>query len=78
MFIRDGGMAGLAELADAEESAVRVNALWAFRNALFKATSEESRTVLGVLGWSKIQRRVFNCSSIQRLTHLKQVTRRHK
>ncbi|KAF8597845.1 ARM repeat-containing protein [Ceratobasidium sp. AG-I] len=56
MFIRDGGMARLAELADAEESAVRVNALWAFRNALFKATSEESRTVLGVLGWTKLQR----------------------
>lgn len=56
MFIRDGGMARLAELADAEESAVRVNALWAFRNALFKATSEESRAVLGLLGWTRLQR----------------------
>lgn len=76
MFIRDGGMARLAELADSEESAVRVNALWAFRNALFKATSEESRAVLGVLGWTRLQRFAPCLYNLLMLTKISQATGR--
>ncbi|KAG8735946.1 hypothetical protein FRC10_009963 [Ceratobasidium sp. 414] len=50
MFIRDGGMARLVELADDTENAVKLNALWAIKNSLFKSTSTENRIILSVLG----------------------------
>jgi hypothetical protein len=60
MFIRDGGMVRLAELTDDPESAVRVNALWAVKNSLFKSTTSENRVVLGVLGWERLNRYIFH------------------
>ncbi|KAG8680620.1 hypothetical protein FRC08_016146, partial [Ceratobasidium sp. 394] len=56
MFIRDGGMARLAELADDSENAVKLNALWAVKNSLFKSTSTENRVVLSVLGFPRLNR----------------------
>ncbi|KAG8723862.1 hypothetical protein FRC09_001441 [Ceratobasidium sp. 395] len=56
MFIRDGGIARLAELADDPENAVKLNALWAIKNSLFKATTSESRVVLSLLGFPRLNR----------------------
>lgn len=68
MFIRDGGIARLAELSDDTENAVRLNALWAVKNSLFKATSRENRTVLAILGFPRLNRYVS--SSYTRLPHV--------
>jgi hypothetical protein len=59
MFIRGGGMVHWAELTGDPESAVRVNALWAVKNSLFKSTTSENRVVLGVLGWGSLNRYIF-------------------
>ncbi|KAG9118662.1 hypothetical protein FRC07_006712, partial [Ceratobasidium sp. 392] len=56
MFIRDGGIARLAELADDTENAIKLNALWAIKNSLFKATSAENRIILSVLGFPRLNR----------------------
>ncbi|KAB5588296.1 Armadillo repeat protein [Ceratobasidium theobromae] len=56
MFIRDGGMKKLAELYEAEEQTIRVLSLWAFRNSLFRATSDEKRSIMATLGWTRLDR----------------------
>ncbi|QRW03507.1 armadillo repeat protein [Ceratobasidium sp. AG-Ba] len=56
MFIRDGGMARLVELADDTEPAVKLNALWAIKNSLFKSTTTENRIVLSVVGFPRLNR----------------------
>ncbi|CAE6436793.1 unnamed protein product [Rhizoctonia solani] len=56
MFIRDGGMQKMAELCDAEELTVRHLALWGFKNSLFRATSEDKRQLMGILGWDRLER----------------------
>ncbi|KAJ1300856.1 hypothetical protein OPQ81_002495 [Rhizoctonia solani] len=56
MFIRDGGMQKLAELCDAEEQTIRHLALWAFKNSFFRATSEDKRLLMGILGWERLER----------------------
>ncbi|CAE6417119.1 unnamed protein product [Rhizoctonia solani] len=56
MFIRDGGMQKLAELCDAEEQTIRHLALWGFKNTLFRATSEDTRTLMSILRWDRLER----------------------
>ncbi|CAE6497009.1 unnamed protein product [Rhizoctonia solani] len=56
MFIRDGGMHKLAELCDTEEQEIRHYALWAFKNSLFRATSEDKRLLMGILRWERLER----------------------
>ncbi|KAG8726015.1 hypothetical protein FRC11_000999, partial [Ceratobasidium sp. 423] len=56
MFIRDGGMQKLAELCDTEEQTIRHLALWAFKNSLFRATSEDKRLLMGILRWERLER----------------------
>ena len=54
-LIDQGVMSRLVVLLNTGDSALRLNALWAFKNLLYKATPELKRQVMNHLGWQEIR-----------------------
>lgn len=54
--IMERGMVGrISELARAHEDVLRVSALWAVKNLLNKATSEDKESVMKQMGWDYLR-----------------------
>ena len=51
------------QLLHAEDVELRLNALWAFKNLLYKATPDLKRQVMSSIGWSEISKCVALRSS---------------
>jgi hypothetical protein len=58
VFLEQGIMARLVELLGSNDSALRLNALWAIKNLLRKTTIDMKRDVMDHLGWRELSRSV--------------------
>ncbi|RPD80440.1 ARM repeat-containing protein [Lentinus tigrinus ALCF2SS1-7] len=54
-LIEQGVIARLVLLLNTHDSALRLNALWAFKNLLYKATPELKRQVMNSIGWQEVR-----------------------
>ena len=48
------------QLLNVEDVELRLNALWAFKNLLYKATLDLKRQVMGSIGWTNMNRCVLS------------------
>lgn len=55
------------QLLNAEDTELRLNALWAFKNLLYKATPDLKRQVMNSIGWPEISKYV--CFGLARLLY---------
>jgi len=55
-LLRDGGMEKMVEFLETKDAALRLNAMWAFKNALYKATSNEKDTIIAAMGWERFSK----------------------
>ncbi|KAI0807797.1 ARM repeat-containing protein [Fomes fomentarius] len=55
-LIEQGAITRLVQLLNAEDAELRLNALWAFKNLLYKATPELKRQVMNSIGWPEISK----------------------
>ncbi|KAI8989797.1 ARM repeat-containing protein [Trametes punicea] len=53
-LLEQGAIPRLVELLRASDIELKLNALWAFKNMLYKATPELKREVMSAIGWSEI------------------------
>ncbi|TFK94820.1 ARM repeat-containing protein [Polyporus arcularius HHB13444] len=54
-LIEQGVITRLVQLLNTGDSALRLNALWAFKNLLYKATPELKRQVMNRIGWQEVR-----------------------
>lgn len=54
-LIDQGVITRLVQLLNTGDSALRLNALWAFKNLLYKATPELKRQVMNRIGWQEVR-----------------------
>ena len=47
------------QLLNTEDAELRLNALWAFKNLLYKATPDLKRQVMNNIGWTDISKYVY-------------------
>lgn len=53
-LLEQGAIARLVQLLHADDKELKLNALWAFKNLLYKATPELKREVMSAIGWTEI------------------------
>ncbi|KAI9065407.1 ARM repeat-containing protein [Trametes sanguinea] len=53
-LLEQGVIPRLVQLLRSSDIELKLNALWAFKNLLYKATPELKREVIGAIGWSEI------------------------
>ena len=58
-LIEQGAITRLVQLLNVEDVELRLNALWAFKNLLYKATLDLKRQVMGSIGWANINKCVL-------------------
>ncbi|KAI0723864.1 ARM repeat-containing protein [Cerioporus squamosus] len=54
-LIEQGVITRLVQLLNTGDSALRLNALWAFKNLLYKATPDLKRQVMNRIGWQEVR-----------------------
>lgn len=55
-LIEQGAMERLVQLLNTGDPELRLNALWAFKNLLYKATPDLKRQVMSCIGWAEISK----------------------
>ncbi|KAH9945789.1 ARM repeat-containing protein [Epithele typhae] len=55
-IIEQGAMERLVQLLDTEDPALRLDALWGFKNIVYKATPDLKRQVMMCIGWDNMKR----------------------
>ena len=51
-------MARLVQLLNNEDPELRLNALWAFKNLMYKGTPEQKRQAMSSIGWANMNKYV--------------------
>ncbi|KZT27288.1 ARM repeat-containing protein [Neolentinus lepideus HHB14362 ss-1] len=54
VFLEQGIVPRLMQLLNGEDPALRLNAIWAFKNIMYRATHEVKRNVLNQVGWNQV------------------------
>ncbi|KAI0362524.1 ARM repeat-containing protein [Trametes cingulata] len=54
VLLEQGAVPRLVQLLHSEDKELKLNALWAFKNLLYKADPELKREVMSAIGWSEI------------------------
>ncbi|KAJ3507266.1 hypothetical protein NMY22_g16980 [Coprinellus aureogranulatus] len=53
-FLQQGIMPRLAHLISSSDPTLRLNALWAVKNLVYRSSSESIRDIMGCLGWVRV------------------------
>lgn len=53
-LLEEGVITRLVQLLRADDKELKLDALWAFKNLLYKATPELKREVMSAIGWTEI------------------------
>ena len=65
--LEQGVIPRLVQLLSGDDKELKLNALWAFKNLLYKATADLKREVMSAIGWSEINRwEAVECSDTTR------------
>ena len=64
-FLNDGLIKRLLQLIHSGHAKLKLNALWALKNLIFKYTSGRKQAIMNEFGWDEIERHVVAASLVQ-------------
>ena len=59
-LVEQGAMTRLVQLLNTEDAELRLNALWAFKNLLYRASPELKGQAMSKIGWANLNRQALS------------------